>query len=49
MDAITFLRGHAPLFAAVLSTAFLGEVPQLYHGVAFLLIVGGIVVTSRRT
>ena len=44
-----FFISLTPLFAAVLSTAFLGEVPQLYHGVAFLLIVGGIVVTSRRT
>ena len=44
-----FFINLTPLFAAVLSTAFLGEVPQLYHGVAFLLIVGGIVVTSRRT
>ena len=38
----------APLFAALMSAAFLGELPQPYHGLAFLLIVGGIVVTSRR-
>lgn len=37
-----------PLFAAVLSTAFLGEAPRLYHGLAFVLIVAGITVTSRR-
>ena len=43
-----FFINLTPLFAAVLSAAFLGEVPQPYHGVAFLLIVGGIVVTSRR-
>ena len=38
-----------PLFAAVLSAALIGEWPQLYHGVAFLLIVGGILVSSRAT
>jgi len=37
-----------PLFAALLSAAFLGELPQLYHALAFVLIVGGIVVSSRR-
>ena len=38
----------APLFTAVLSAAFLGELPHLYHAVAFVLIVGGIAVSSRR-
>jgi drug/metabolite transporter (DMT)-like permease len=38
----------APLFAALMSVAFLGELPRLYHGVAFALIVGGIVASSRR-
>ena len=37
-----------PLFAALMSTALLGEAPQAYHGVAFALIVAGIVVSSRR-
>ena len=37
-----------PLFATVLSAAFLGEWPHLYHGLAFVLIVGGIVVSSKR-
>jgi drug/metabolite transporter (DMT)-like permease len=37
-----------PLFAALFSAAFLGEPPHLYHALAFALIVGGIVVTSRR-
>jgi drug/metabolite transporter (DMT)-like permease len=37
-----------PLFAALLSIALLGETPQVYHGVAFGLIVAGIAVTSRR-
>ncbi len=43
-----FFSNLTPLFAAVFSAAFLGEPPHLYHGVAFLLIVGGIVVSSRR-
>jgi drug/metabolite transporter (DMT)-like permease len=37
-----------PLFAALMSAAFLQEAPHGYHGLAFLLIVGGIVVSSRR-
>ncbi len=43
-----FFSNLTPLFAAVLSSALLGELPQPYHGVAFALIVGGIVVSSRR-
>ena len=43
-----FFANLTPLFAAVLSAAFLGELPHLYHATAFLLIVGGIVVSSRR-
>ena len=43
-----FFINLTPLFAAVLSAAFLGETPHLFHGVAFALIVGGIVVSSRR-
>jgi len=37
-----------PLFAALLSTALLGEAPHGYHAVAFVLIVAGILVSSRR-
>jgi drug/metabolite transporter (DMT)-like permease len=37
-----------PLFAAVLSLAFLGEAPKTYHAGAFGLIVLGIVVSSWR-
>lgn len=44
-----FFSNLTPLFAALLSSAFLGELPHLYHGAAFLLIVGGIVVSSRRS
>jgi len=43
-----FFSNLTPLFAALMSAAFLGEMPHLFHGVAFLLIVGGIVVSSRR-
>ncbi|MGQ2999519.1 DMT family transporter [Variovorax sp.] len=37
-----------PLFAAMMSAAFLREAPHWYHGAAFVLIVGGIVVSTRR-
>ena len=37
-----------PLLTALLSTALLGELPQIFHGAAFVLIVGGIVIASRR-
>lgn len=43
-----FFSNLTPLFAALLSAAFLGEMPHFYHGLAFLLIVSGIVVSSRR-
>lgn len=43
-----FFVNLTPLFAAVLSAAVLGELPKLYHAAAFALIVGGIVVSSRR-
>jgi len=43
-----FFTNLTPLFAAMMSSAFLGELPHLYHGVAFALIVGGIVFSSRR-
>ncbi|MFC5547071.1 DMT family transporter [Massilia aerilata] len=43
-----FFVNLTPLFAALLSSAFLGELPHAYHGLAFALIVGGIVVSSRR-
>ena len=43
-----FFINLTPLFAGVMSAVFLGDTPQLFHGVAFALIVGGIVVSSRR-
>ena len=47
-NAAGFFANLTPLFAALMSAAFLRELPHLYHGVAFALIVGGIVVSSRR-
>jgi len=44
----SFFSNLTPLFAAVLSSTFLGEMPRLYHVLAFAMIVGGIVVSSRR-
>jgi drug/metabolite transporter (DMT)-like permease len=43
-----FFSNLTPLFAAVMSSAFLGELPRLYHAAAFVLIIGGIVYSSRR-
>ena len=42
-----FFSNLTPLFAALMSAAFLGEWPHVYHAVGFVLIVGGIVVSSR--
>jgi drug/metabolite transporter (DMT)-like permease len=42
-----FFVNLTPLFTALLSSAFLGEPPHLYHLLAFALIVGGIGVSSR--
>ena len=43
-----FFSNLTPLFAAIFSAAFLGEAPRVFHAVAFLLIIAGIAVTSRR-
>ena len=43
-----FFVNLTPLFTAVLSSVFLGELPRLYHALAFVLIVGGIAVSSSR-
>jgi drug/metabolite transporter (DMT)-like permease len=47
--AAGFFINLTPLFTALLSAAFLGEAPQLYHAAAFVLIVAGIVLSSRRS
>jgi drug/metabolite transporter (DMT)-like permease len=44
----SFFSNLTPLFTALLSATLLGETPHLYHALAFVLIVAGIVVTSRR-
>jgi drug/metabolite transporter (DMT)-like permease len=43
-----FFINLTPLFTAMLSLAFLGEAPRLFHAMAFVLIVSGIVLSSRR-
>jgi drug/metabolite transporter (DMT)-like permease len=43
-----FFANLTPVFAALLSAALLGEMPQPYHAAAFALIVAGIAVSSRR-
>ena len=43
-----FFINLTPLFTALLSAAFLGEAPQLFHVLAFVLIVSGIVLSSHR-
>ncbi|MBQ5964461.1 DMT family transporter [Massilia sp. ZL223] len=42
-----FFINLTPLFTALLSSAFLGEPPHLYHVLAFAMIVGGIAVSAR--
>ncbi|MGI9217059.1 MAG: EamA family transporter, partial [Hydrogenophaga sp.] len=43
-----FFNNLTPLFAALMSATLLGEPPRLYHLAGFVLIVGGIFVTTRR-
>jgi drug/metabolite transporter (DMT)-like permease len=43
-----FFGNLTPLFAALLSAALLGEWPRPFHGLAFALIVAGIVVSSQQ-
>ena len=45
--AAGFFINLTPLFTALLSLAFLGEAPQIFHALAFGLIVSGIVLSSR--
>lgn len=44
----SFFSNLIPFFTAMLSAALLGELPQLFHGVAFLCIVLGIVISSQK-
>ena len=43
-----FFSNLTPLFAALMSAVFTGEMPQAYHVLAFGLIVGGIMVSARK-
>ncbi|MCU0956750.1 MAG: DMT family transporter [Hydrogenophaga sp.] len=43
-----FFNNLTPLFAALMSATLLGEMPQLHHAAGFVLIVGGILVSSAR-
>lgn len=43
-----FFGNLSPLFAALLSALWLGQPPQPYHAVAFVLIVAGIAASNRR-
>jgi drug/metabolite transporter (DMT)-like permease len=42
-----FFANFIPLFTALLSAAMLGEPPQIFHGLAFALIVAGIAISSK--
>jgi drug/metabolite transporter (DMT)-like permease len=41
-----FFANFIPLFTALFSAALLGEPPALFHGLAFGLIVAGIIISS---
>lgn len=43
-----FFSNLTPLFTALLSSAILGESPHLFHFVAFVMIVSGIVLSAQR-
>lgn len=43
-----FFANLIPLFTALFSAAILGDPPQIFHGIAFALIVIGILVSSTR-
>ncbi len=47
-NVAAFFNNLTPLFAAVLSSAFLHESPHGFHAIAFALIVAGIILSSRR-
>lgn len=44
-----FFNNLTPLFAALMSATLLGELPHLYHAVGFVLIVGGILASAKRS
>jgi drug/metabolite transporter (DMT)-like permease len=44
----SFFSNLTPLFAALLSALFLGDAPKAFHGVAFVLMVCGIGISTSR-
>jgi drug/metabolite transporter (DMT)-like permease len=44
-----FFSNLIPLFTALLSAAMLGDPPKLFHGLAFMLIVSGIIISAMRS
>jgi drug/metabolite transporter (DMT)-like permease len=44
----SFFANLIPLFTALMSAALLGEPPKLFHGLAFVMIVAGIIISSRK-
>ena len=44
----SFFNNLTPLFAALMSSALLGEAPSFYHAVSFVLLMAGIVLSARR-
>lgn len=44
-----FFNNLTPLFAAMMSLLFLGELPKSYHAVAFACIVGGIILSAKQS
>jgi drug/metabolite transporter (DMT)-like permease len=43
-----FFANLTPLFTALISALWLGDMPHAHHALAFVLIVGGIVVSSKK-
>ena len=47
-NVAAFVGNLIPLFAALMSAALLKEMPQIYHGIAFICIVFGILISSQK-
>lgn len=43
-----FFANLIPFFTAIMSAALLGELPQVFHGIAFICIVFGILISSQK-
>jgi drug/metabolite transporter (DMT)-like permease len=44
----TFFTNLIPLFTAILSTVLLQKPPELFHGLAFILILAGIYLSVQK-